>query len=88
MQNQGGIVNSTLTLDNRKRLSISGVSEVLGFSETAIKLSIGNDRLFIVGEKLKITAFNKASGNFTCDGEITEMKYGVKKQPLIKRIFK
>ena len=70
MQNQGGIVNSTLTLDNRKRLSISGVSEVLGFSETAIKLSIGNDRLFIVGEKLKITALTRRVAILLATGKL------------------
>ncbi len=88
MQQENALQNANLSLDNRKRLTLTGVSSVDGFSETFIKLSVGGDKLTVTGEGLKITAFNKASGNFSCDGLITELKYNVKKQPMLKRIFK
>ena len=86
MDNQ--ILNSSLNLDNRKRLTLTGVSSVDGFSEQFIKLTVGLDKLLVTGEGLKITAFNKANGNFICDGRINEIKYTGKKQPVLKRIFK
>jgi len=86
MDNQ--ILNSSLNLENRKRLTLTGVSFVDEFSERFIKLTVGLDKLLITGEGLKITAFNKANGNFTCDGRINEIKFTGKKQPIFKRIFK
>ena len=49
---------------------------------------LGFYELYINGENIKITAYNKANGNLNADGNFYEIKYNVKKKPLIKRIFK
>ena len=82
------IKNSILTLENRKNIKITGVQSVDGFSEQTLSLTINDNKLKIMGEKLKILSFDKVTGEFSADGVINEIKYNVKKQPLIKRFFK
>ncbi len=77
-----------LVIDARKRLTMSGVSSVDSFSEQVINLTVSGSKVKITGENLKITAFNKGSGNLTADGAFKEIKYDFKKTPLIKRLFK
>ncbi len=77
-----------LTLEGRKFLNLTQVSSVDAFSEESIILTVNEIKSKIIGEKLKITNFNKSSGNFSCEGVINEIKFGHKKTPLIKKIFK
>ena len=82
------MIEEKLTLDARKRLSMSGVESVDGYSENAVRLTSNGTKVFIYGSRLKITAFNKATGNLSCDGDFTEIKFGGKKTPILKRVFK
>lgn len=77
-----------ILLEDRKRLSMTGVSTVDGFSEQCLKLTISGNKITILGDNLKITAFNKSTGNLMAEGTISEIKYNHKKAPFIKRIFK
>ena len=79
---------STLILEQRKRLSISGVSSVDFFSDQCLKLTIGGSRAQIFGENLKVIAFAKEQGNFIAEGTFNEIKYNYKKPSILKRIFK
>ncbi len=77
-----------LVVDARKRLTMTGVSSVDGFSEQVLNLTVAGSKVRISGENIKITAFNKGTGNLTADGVFKEIKYDYKKIPLIKRLFK
>ena len=77
-----------LTLDARKKLSMTGVINVDGFSETSLKLSLEKTKVLIIGENIKITSYNKDTGNLTADGDFLEIKYNHKKVPLMKKLFK
>lgn len=82
------IINEKFTLEGRKRLTITGVNSVDGFSEKELKLTVNGTKVEIKGENIKITAYNNISGNFTADGKFMEIKFGAKKVPILKRIFK
>lgn len=77
-----------LILEERKRLSVSDVTEVAAFSEKEIKL-IARDksRITVRGDGLKIASFSKDNGAFLCDGIITEIKFGNKKD-FFGKLFK
>lgn len=77
-----------LLIEGRKKLQMTGVEAVEGFSEQTLKLLVKGSRVVIGGKNIKITAFNKQSGNLSADGEFTEMRFGGEKQSIIKRIFK
>lgn len=88
MQLQSQTEQDQLVLDGRKRLQMTCVEGVEGFTEQSLKLIVKGNRVQILGENIKITAFNKASGNLSAEGDFSEIKYNYKKAPLIKRIFK
>lgn len=67
---------------------MTGVETVDGFSEQSLKLTVNGNKVTVNGNGIKITAFNKATGNLSADGDFYEIKYGGKKPPLVKRLFK
>ena len=85
---KNGLETDKLTLEARTRLSMTGVKNVDGFSETSLKLSLEKTKVLIIGENIKITSYNKNTGNLTADGLFLEIKYNHKKAPLVKRLFK
>ena len=82
------IESDKLILENRKKLNMTNVSSVDSYSEQVLKLSVRDSKVVINGEKLKIEAYNKASGNLIVDGTINEIRFNVNKPPLVKRLFK
>jgi hypothetical protein len=77
-----------LSKENRKKLSLSGVSSIDFFSDNCFKLTVNDCKMQILGDNLKVLVFNKEKGDFLAEGKINEVKFNYKKQPLIKRIFK
>ena len=86
MQNQ--ILNHKLELDGRKRLTLTGVQSVDGFSQQVLNLTVLDGKLKISGENIKITGYNKQTGVLTADGNFTEIKYLEKNKNLFKKLFK
>ena len=82
------IEQDKLILEGRKNFSMTGVQTVDGFSEQCLKLTVSGNKVFIGGENIKITAFNKNTGNLSAEGLVNEIKYSHKKQPILKRLFK
>ncbi len=85
---QNALDSEKITLEDRKKLTMTGVSAVEGFSPQYIKLTASGSRLTVVGENIKISTFNKGTGTLIAEGIFNEFKYNQKKQPLIKKLFK
>ena len=85
---QAPIEIEKVVLDARKRLTMTGVSSVDGFSEQVLNLTASGSKVRVTGENIKITSYNKATGNLTADGTFLEIKFNQKKAPLLKRLFK
>ena len=71
MENQ-----SILTIERRKKISMTCVESVDAFSETRITLTVSGQRVTIDGNKLKILTFSQGSGNFSASGEVRALRYG------------
>ena len=69
------IRQSTLTLENQSRLTLTGVERVDSFSERLIALTVNGGKLKIEGTKLKVLAFSEGSGNFSASGSIESIRY-------------
>jgi hypothetical protein len=80
--------NESLTIENRKRLYMTEVVSVDAFSEEMLKLTVGDKKVIVGGNNLKITAFNQTQKTLNVEGEIVQIKYEGAKSPLIKRFFK
>ncbi len=77
-----------LTLEGQKRLTMTGVESVDGFSEQSLKLSISGKRVLITGNHIKISSFNQATGSFMADGNFDSVRFDGKKGNFFKRVFK
>lgn len=79
-----------LIIENQKRLSASSVAEVNGFSDKEILLTlVGGKRVTVFGQGLKIANFQKQSGAFVAEGEISKVVYQAKSSAsFFKRLVK
>lgn len=79
----------SLTLCDRKRLFITYVKEVDDLSDDKILLTLfSGARMTVSGEKLKIEAFSRQTGQLSIDGLVCEIKYSGEKTSFLKRLIK
>ena len=64
-----------LRLDNRGRLSVSGVKEVESFDESVVVLKTVRGLLIIRGEKLRLQALSIDGGQISVHGQIDSLSY-------------
>ena len=83
-QNDGHI----LTVENRKRLSVTQVEAVESFSPTQLVLIYVGGKIVVTGSDMKITSFSKSSGSFSASGTITSVKYMQKGVGLRQKLFR
>lgn len=64
-----------LTLNERKQLSVTGVSEVVSFEDTAVVLRTELGTLIIQGRELQLKTLSVEGGQVAVDGTICAMHY-------------
>lgn len=64
-----------LTLDERKKLTVSGVTEVLSLDSDSVILKTVKGALAVHGEGLKLRALTPDAGQLEIDGEISALSY-------------
>jgi sporulation protein YabP len=64
-----------LTLNERKQLTMTGVSEVVSFEETTVVLQTALGNLVIQGQELKLKTLSPEGGQVTVDGQISALIY-------------
>lgn len=65
----------TLTLTDRSRLSMNGVSEVVSFDENAVVLHTSLGTLTVHGECLQLRQLSPDGGQVAVDGKVTALVY-------------
>ena len=65
----------SLNMENREKLSLSGVEDVNGFDENLVILQTGMGSLSIRGEQLHISRIDLDSGSLELSGKIQELSY-------------
>ena len=84
---------SSLSLENRKKLTLSGVIEVISFDEQKIDLTTNLGNLTIKGEELKMNKLDVQNCDVIIAGSIASMVYNGKiskksNESIISRLFK
>ena len=74
-----------LTLDERKRLTMTGVTEVVSFDEAAVVLRTVLGMLEVQGQELKLKTLSLDGGQVAVDGQICALYY---EEPREKRNFR
>ncbi len=82
-------ISHTLIIENKSKINLTSVLEVLAFSDKEIKLKLKDNTIIIVlGSLLRITCFDNKSGSFTAQGVIESVKYKPKEESVLKKVFK
>ena len=64
-----------LSLDERKKLTMTGVNEVLRFEDTAVTLSTALGNLTVYGQQLVLKSLSQDGGQVAVDGKIDALIY-------------
>lgn len=78
-----------ISLENRKRLKMTGITEVIAYNDDIIALKSKQGDLNISGKNLNINKLNLEEINLLITGHIREIKYENKnnKNCLLKKLF-
>ena len=82
-----------IILENRKKLSISGVNDVLSFDDQVVMVDTELGLLTVKGENIKITKLSLDTAEVIIEGDISNLSYSQNHQEknsgsLISKIFK
>lgn len=69
---------TSLALQNREILNLTGIEDVISFDEMSVYLVTGNGNLLIEGNGLHITTLDVSAGNMTIEGFVRSMIYNDK----------
>lgn len=71
------IINQShsLILDNRKKLTLTGVTDVMGFDDQTVSLTTDCGTLIVKGENLHINKLNLDSKDVCIDGVVNSLQY-------------
>lgn len=92
MENTSKMQN--IILENRSRLNVTGVLDVLNFDEELITIVTELGILIIKGQDLHLNRFSLDNTELSIEGEITSLQYsdkvkgGKNKENILSKIFK
>ena len=78
-----------LTLNERKTLTMNGVSEVVSFDEDCVVLRTELGTLVVQGQELKLRQLTLEGGNVAVEGQIDSLVYEQTRQTgsVLRRFF-
>ena len=82
--------NHNAIIENRKKITLTGVKDVLSFDEETIALETCMGKLVVKGNGLHIINFNTETGDLTAEGRIHAHVYTAeeKNEGFFARIFR
>ncbi len=88
--NTGTPARSNVAVDNRERISISGIVRVDSFDESEVSARCGSYGISVYGQGLHISRLDLDNGVLIIDGFINGVEYSDKdkKDGILSRIFK
>lgn len=75
MAEERGQLPHKLALDERKRLTVTGVTEVISFDETAVVLRTSMGTLLVQGRELQLKTLSLDGGQMAVDGTVSTLIY-------------
>ena len=81
-------INHSITLENRSKLIISGVLDVIGFDDETVLMETELGQLTVKGQNLKVLSFTVEVGTISVEGTVSALVYtGATKNGALKRLF-
>lgn len=82
----------SLILENREKLMLSGVREIVSFDDRAVILYTALGELTVLGAAMQVHTLSTETGELEISGEISALKYGDKDRTaacgLLGRLFR
>ena len=79
----------TLTLDNRKHLSMTGIDKVISIKPELLQVKSFLGDIVITGQNIEVTKLDLDQHTISLNGKFDSIKYVENnKTPLLKKIFK
>lgn len=75
MHEEKMVMPHKLTLDERSKLTMTGVTEVISFDDSAVILRTNLGKLMIHGKQLQLKTLSLDGGQVAVDGHIAAMIY-------------
>ena len=78
-----------LTLSQRNNLTMTGVTEVVSFDESAVVVRTDLGTLSVQGQELQLKTLSVEGGQVVVEGHITSLQYEEPRQPggWVRRLF-
>ena len=67
--------NHSVIIEDRRNMTLTGVSDVNSFDENGVLMQTALGQLAVKGSMLHISGFNRETGEITMDGNIYAMVY-------------
>ncbi len=77
----------TVTLENREKIFLSGITEVVSFDENTVTLNTELGAMSIEGERLHILSLSLESGHVTVEGHVDALLYENKTEKVKRGFF-
>lgn len=77
-----------LQLNERKKLTMTGVTEVVSFDETAVVLQTSMGLLIVQGQQLQLKNLSLEGGQVAVEGDINALSYEEPRQGGWRRLFR
>ncbi len=81
----------SVIIENRKKLNISGVKDVISFDDETLLLDTALGRMTVKGDGLHIISFNTDNGTLTAEGRVHAAVYmsdGKNSGGFVSRLFR
>ena len=77
-----------LQLNERKKLTMTGVTEVVSFDETAVVLQTSLGLIIVQGQQLQLKNLSLEGGQVAVEGDINALSYEEPRQGGWRRLFR
>ena len=83
-------INQNIILENRKKLNLTGIKDVVSFDDETVILDTALGRLTVKGEGLHISSFNTERGDLTAVGNVIALVYTTEEKSggVFSRLFR
>ncbi len=81
--------NHHLIMENGKKLTLSGVKDVLAFDEETIQMETALGRMTVKGTAMRIIGFDHETGDLTAEGRFYAVAYSAQESGgFFSRLFR
>ena len=73
--NEPQLMPHNLTLNDRKKLALTGATEVISFDDSSVVVNTPLGMLVVQGRELQLKTLSESGGNVAVEGYITGLSY-------------